>query len=194
MSHRTLRISRRKLLQIGGVAPLAVLLTRTASAEPACDAAADVHTRVIDTLWNLGHAYNDKVEEGKFRGVAKTLWLYLEAGARAAGKCLPSDPEVKAALADAAYRQLNHCKQRSGDLITDSVPDWDPHDLTTNGCAYLCGYYSAEAALDVGTEVDATAYTLGYKRTERQMKETLARFRSRPGEEPRACPSRGAGC
>jgi hypothetical protein len=98
-------------------------------------------------------------------------------------------------LAEAIYDQQNADEKRSGDLLTDAMKNWQENDRVTNGCAYLCGFYTAEAALDLGKKIDGAIYGVGYKRTERQMKATLARLRSRRGQpEDEPIRVRGAGC
>lgn len=183
MSQRTVRISRRKLLQLSSVAPIAALLARGGSAQDCVSMPLKLPDTAASDLYAKAIIKFPKIDECLFKAVAKMLWEFLEVGAEARGLKIQDDNDIRRALANSAYVQLNRDALQAGDLISSSIANWDQGPMpnwkyvqsATLGCAYLCGFYSAEAAIFAETEIDSDAYTLGYRRTEQQMTQVLER-------------------
>jgi hypothetical protein len=183
VSYRTPRISRRKLLQISGLAPLAAVAVPGASRAEVAAVAGKVDDLSPGALEELVRKskLTDPSQVAKFREVANELWRYFQLGAHEGGLPFPDpDPEGKKdELAKAAYDVENRGKQKSGDLIVGKVAAWAEQREVTNVCAYLCGYHSAKSAQDLGQDViTEDAYRHGFRRTEREMKTKMDRLRA----------------
>jgi hypothetical protein len=202
MSDRPLRVSRRRLLQITGLAPLAALAAKGASTEELTAEAARVGAIPNDVMADLiaKAGITESVKQQRFTLIVNVLWTYWLAGARDAGLLEPVPPaELRDFLVDVAYGQRNKGQLRSGDLIRDRLGWWDDlaHHAPTNVCAFRCGYYAAEIVLDSQRgKVDASVYQQAFRRTEREMTMMMNHVRSLQaarGKEP-AAEFLGGGC
>src|SRR5215471_16557562 len=110
-----MRLSRRKVLQLGSLAPLsAVLLTgRATSAEVAMLAKA-LPKSVEDDLWKKAKNQNG-ANEKNFRDASKILVEYFVAGASDSSLTIPDD-QYEFMFVDVAYEQPNAQGKKSGDL------------------------------------------------------------------------------
>jgi hypothetical protein len=184
VSDRTPRISRRKLLQISGLAPLAALAASGASAEEIAAAAremADLPESTLDELLGKANTKNPgkSIDRKQFHTVVATLWRYC---AKAGGLPLPEpdpNPATTLAFLKDAYGVTNIYQEESGDLIVSRLPKWKTFEEFSNVCAYDCGQFAAEAARDLDkSQIEITAYRLGFRRAERKAKKTMSRLRA----------------
>jgi hypothetical protein len=202
MSDRTLRISRRKLLQMGSFGPVAALMAAGASPAEVAAAVDRVPDEVATDLLGKANENGHDPDADFFKAIAKILWQFVEAGAEMGGKAVPTVLSRRRVLAKYAYDQTADNGEKSGNLITKSLVDWRPGNVTTwdtiqsatLGCAYLCGFYAAKAAGN--GPFNETAYTEGFKQTQAQMKATLLKLRAMsPGAGARATETvLAAGC
>jgi len=173
------RLSRRKLLEITGLAPLAVLAKSGASyADLGAAATRLVEIPEATMLALLAKADGTKLPYDKdhFRLVVRVLWTYFLKGAE------PVEvPDWDAVLKDAFEVPTKHHKS-SGYRIVATLSDWDfqGHEPKTNTCAYRCGRHAAEIALKPMPEkkIDKDVYRKAWDETSVEMTGAMDRLRT----------------
>lgn len=197
MSNRQPRLSRRRILQLGALGPLAILAARSAGAMEFGDVAnvrPELPPKRMNELVGKGKKHRPGMNEGEFRRVVKELWRHFQSGVAyedPAAK-IPNDPQKLKELLTAAFEVENKNKEQSGKLITERLDDWGDVEELTNVCAFLCGQYSAENA--GGAEIDGAHYGQAYGRVEKEMKKKSARLRSLQAARGGTIIKLGGGC
>ena len=202
MSDRPLRVSRRRLLQLASLAPLAALIeggATTAALAQTAQACAKIDDKVMSKLVEKAEKYwkTGPFPVDKFRLVVCVLWTYFLDGA----KPVTVDPQNLMRVLISAYGKKGKLKAKScGELILDNLGSWDDcgNQSQTNVCAYNCGENAVLYAKPPGPggspEIDETSFGLGYDDTEDQMSFMMARLRRRfPGMEDKIG-TRGFAC
>lgn len=207
MSDRIFPISRRRLLQLAGLAPLAALAASGTSphalARPGPAIAEIPEWSFTKDLIPLARLRDPNLNEKTFRDVSNGLWSFFAEGVKDNGGSLPpagsneNDPNGHAhqALVRAAYETRNDKTDQCGDLIVDKLNNWDPWKVNTQICAWVCGAYAAHRSKS--HPVTPPDFRFGYKETERRMKTLMARARSiyaKRGETITDHWTQGAGC
>ncbi|HEX2485913.1 MAG TPA: hypothetical protein VHQ66_11465, partial [Myxococcota bacterium] len=151
MAVRTIRISRRKLLQIGSVAPLsALLIAGGASDEEVAALAKKLPYGTENALW-LKAQHEPGVHQRNFRSAVKVLYEFFAAGAHDKNVDLPESGQAHEGLIlDVAYNQENKNHEKSGVLIARRSGDWNNQMHQSIACAYLCGAEFAKTNPDFG--------------------------------------------
>jgi hypothetical protein len=198
--HRIL-VSRRRLLEISGLAPLAALAASGAStADLAAQAQiyASVDPDKMDELVGRARAYllskpePKTLDEDKFRLVVAVLWRYFEVGTE------PVKISSVPAVMDRAYETPSKTKGKCGDLIADNLHEWvaiapdgkPEHEPRTNACAWRCGRYARRIAMEKGSPIDPDIFVSAFKQTEDDMIKMMGRL----NDEDRDQKASGFGC
>jgi hypothetical protein len=203
VSDRRHHITRRNLLRITGLAPLAALVpTASATAAPPV---AEIHEQVMARLVELAQEYaKEKGEElpvELFKGVAADLWRHFGIGVSVwSGVSLPVKAPLGSPHSDVIlaaygiYKDDVNFPKKSGNLIVDRLWCWEDVRDVSNYCAAVCGDYAAERAKPHSAVVDVEAYRHGFKRTEQEMKHKMKRLKCMVNSQGREAEIRGGSC
>jgi hypothetical protein len=185
-----IRISRRRVMQMGIAAPLIAMEARGASDKEVAAAAAQlakipIPTPKLDDFKTRAEAYCtnnacEGFEKDKYGEIANVLWAYFCAGVEYAGAKVPERDPALSALLEAAYTAQSD-SGKSGELIASRLKEWgDVYEHVTNYCAFSCGIYAAEIA-KAGKEVTAPNYLVAFGKTSAGMKGLVKRINSNGG-------------
>lgn len=177
-----IRMSRRRILQLGVIAPLSALATGSANAQstPPDDIPQEAMADLIRQAVDAGLP-NDENTAASFTKIANGLWRFFQIGACYGGLPLPPNSDAnhaapKIALIKAAFGASNKDGEKSGQRIIANLNTWDTMRDATSACAFVAGRYAAEnALLDEKTMIDFPAYQTAFTRTEKEMKAKLKR-------------------
>jgi hypothetical protein len=196
------RISRRRILQIAALTPLASLAGSGTSeaAALANPSYKPINDKTMEALV-VKSGLTDPNEQTAFKQVVEELWLYCRVGATYGGHPLPepdSDDTLNGkshARLLAAYDTKNLAGHNSGNLVVQRLKNWDVLRELTNVCAFNCGRNAAKYALAQKTEIDDAAYQFGFRQTEVGMKSLMNRVRSVHESQGKLAPEfLGGGC
>jgi hypothetical protein len=194
-------MSRRRLLQLTGMAPLAALATKAQGSagpdKPVRDlSVVEIPQGGLTDLRGLAKGYKPDVDEQAFSDVAKALWYFFSEGVKDNAGTLPAlDDTPNSAirkLIKTTYKTTNSeiPPRRCGDLVVDKLADWEANwKVNTNICAWVCGAYAADHAN--GNTIEEDDFVYGYKETERRMRSLMVRARAIYGADQS---HRGGGC
>jgi len=179
------RISRRKLLQLSGLAPLVALAATGASYAELAAAAEEMSTiprAIMDELVAKATVAAPTVDKDKFRLAVRMLWRFFELGAYPMAVSAANLHDVLIA----AYVKKNRNGDSFGDLVAKRLGRWDAsgRDDVTNTCASTCGQYAGEiaSAPDGPQEITVNIFNEAWDETEDKMVTLLKRAR-RLGEK-----------
>lgn len=194
-----MRISRRKVMQMGLLTPVVALEARGASAAEVSAALSTISrlpdatkTRLKDKARPHCQANQatcgGPLDEQGFDDIVDILWTYLRAGIEHSKARVPeSESAVADFLVDVVYEKLNSKRRRSGELIAERVHMWvNRYEHVTNYCAFRCGFLAGKRA-GPGRVVEQAHYDAAFNETELEMDAMLARTGSQE-------PSRGGAC
>lgn len=175
-----IRMSRRRILQLGAMAPLSALAIETANAQstPPDDIPREAMDDLIRQAVEAGLPASDTET---FKKIASDLWRFFQIGACYGG--LPLSPNSdsnhaaeKVALIKGAFGASNQDGVKSGKRIIANLNAWETMRDATSACAFLAGKYAAEdASFDGKAMIDLAAYQTAFTRTEKEMKAKLKR-------------------
>lgn len=206
MSDR-IRISRRRVMQMGIAAPLIAMEAR--GADPAALEAeamkllrvpfpesklTEFKTRGKEFCANKKN-HCDGFDETEYGLIALLLWDQFCGGVESGGAKVPDTNPQLSKLLDAAYAATSKTTTAgtSGELIASRVANWgNKYKNVTNYCAFRCGIHAAQSA-GIGMKIEPKDYKTAFVRTSDEMQALVARIRPPMDrdEEPRI---RGGGC
>lgn len=203
MSEHRPRFSRRRVLQIAGLAPLSGLASRSATA---ADGAMfrkyrRIHPKTMASLVTKS-GLSDNSKKKLFMDVVEELWRFARAGADYEGLQFPEpnsetendDNEASRDRLLFAYHAKNIEGKDCGDLIVARLDGWENLQELTDVCAFNLGANAAAAAkLKEEAMISDTSYQFGFTQTEFDMKKLMMRVRSAKGVEDKS-EIKGGGC
>lgn len=191
MSQRLI-VSRRRLLQISGLAPLAALAASGASTAELAQAARMMTKNpppdvTLAMLFVRAWSHKPGISRKKFDLVITVLWHYFQAGIEAPTQADPVVPiEDDKKVLEHAYGIVAKYKQKEcGKLIAEKLDQWvvidgrDEHEPATNACAYRCGRYARRIALEPKKgpgKINPDVFEKAYRETEDDMIKMLGRI------------------
>lgn len=197
-----IRISRRRVMQLGLAAPLIALEAKGACPEEIEAAAAKLALvqfpdKKLQEFKGKAKKYCedtrcDCFDDAKYGTIAMLLWNQFCGGVAAREAKVPESGTKLEQLLDAAYAATSPETKgaKSGELIASRLKDWGSlHEDPTNHCAYLCGLYAADYA-GTGKKVKPDHYQAAFERTSKEMKGMIARIIAQGGTGR----IRGGGC
>ncbi len=193
-----IRISRRRVMQMGILAPLLAMEARGASpAELETAAVGLVKTPIPpgklkefkDKAKQHCKENNcDGFDENQYGLIASVLWAYFTDAVERGGAKIPTVSAELAALLDAAYK-ADSGKGKSGELVASRTKDWgDIWEHVTNYCAYRCGLHAA--AIAKGNTITPDNYSVAYGKTSAEIETLTAKIKRNGRDEV----IKGGGC